>query len=182
MNRRELVRAVSAQTAADPKQVEAVVGGMVDVITAVVAKGDPVSIPGFVKFSKVHRAARIGRNPQTGEPVQIQAKTVAKATAMKAFKDQVMAPSKAPRLDRGVWPTNPDLLTRQAGERKALAQPKKAAAKKSAKAGVAKKRSTTKAGGKRASTKKAPARKTKSTARKTGARKATKKAAKRGRR
>jgi len=118
MNRRELVRAVAAQTTRDVKEVEQVVAGLTDVITAVVAKGEAVSIQGFAKFTKISRKARMGRNPQTGEPVKIKAKTVAKATAMKAFRDTVMTPSKAPRLARGVWPTSPDLLAAQARERK----------------------------------------------------------------
>lgn len=118
MNRRELVRAVAAHTGTDPKQVDATLTGTTDVITAVVAKGEPVSIQGFAKFTKVNRPARMARNPQTGEQVHVKAKTVAKATAMKAFRDTVMAPSKAPRLSRGVWPTDPDLLTRQAQARK----------------------------------------------------------------
>lgn len=118
MNRRELVRAIAAQTTRDVKEVEQVVAGLTDVITAVVAKGEAVSIQGFAKFTKISRKARMGRNPQTGEPVKIKAKTVAKATAMKAFRDTVMTPSKAPRLARGVWPTSPDLLAAQARERK----------------------------------------------------------------
>jgi len=137
MNRRELIRAVAAQTAQDIKEVESVIAGLTDVVTAVVAKGEPVVIQGFVKFTKINRAARIGRNPQTGEPVKIKAKTVAKATAMKAFRDTVMAPSSAPRLSRGVWPTSPELLAQQAGSRKEAAKP--AAVKAPARPAVAKK-------------------------------------------
>jgi len=118
MNRRELIRAIAAHTDRDVKHVEAVVAGFTDVVTAVVSKGEPVAIQGFAKFTKISRKARIGRNPQTGEPVKIKAKTVAKATAMKAFRDTVMLPSKAPRLARGVWPTSPELLATQAKERK----------------------------------------------------------------
>ncbi len=118
MNRRELIRAVAAQAAQDVKDVESVLAGLTDVVTAVVSKGEPVIIQGFAKFTKINRAARIGRNPQTGEPVKIKAKTVAKATAMKAFRDTVMTPSTAPRLARGVWPTSSDLLAKQAEERK----------------------------------------------------------------
>jgi len=121
MNRRELVRAVAAHTGADPKAVDATVAGLTEVITAVVAKGEQVSIQGFAKFTKINRPARMARNPQTGEQVRVKAKTVAKATAMKAFRDTVMAPSKAPRLARGVWPTDPELLSKQAEARKAAA-------------------------------------------------------------
>ena len=44
----------------------------------------------------------------------MKAKTVAKATAMKAFRDTVMNPSQAPKLARGVWPTDPEVLAQQA--------------------------------------------------------------------
>ena len=129
MNRRELVRAVAAHTSLDPKQVEATLVGVTDVITAVVSKGEAVTIPGFAKFTKISRPARMARNPQTGEPVQVKAKTVAKATAMKAFRDTVMNPSQAPKLARGVWPTDPEVLAQQANERRAAtAAPRKAAA------------------------------------------------------
>ena len=47
-------------------------------------------IPGIGRCVKRHRAARMGRNPQTGEPIKIKAKTVAKIFAVKAFKDAVL--------------------------------------------------------------------------------------------
>ena len=55
------------------------------------ASGDPVVISGFAKFAKIDRAARMGRNPATGEPIKIAAKTTAKITALKGFKDAVLA-------------------------------------------------------------------------------------------
>jgi DNA-binding protein HU-beta len=194
MNRRELVRAVAAQTTRDVKEVEQVVAGLTDVITAVVAKGEAVSIQGFAKFTKISRKARMGRNPQTGEPVKIKAKTVAKATAMKAFRDTVMTPSKAPRLARGVWPTSPDLLAAQARERKealaandgrstrAGATTRSGAAKRAgtvAKKTVAKRAPAKRAPAQRATTRRAVAKKApaaKAVARKATARQAAKKA------
>lgn len=47
------------------------------------------SLPGIGKFSRTERKARVGRNPRTGEPVQIPAKTVVKMRLAKAFKDAV---------------------------------------------------------------------------------------------
>lgn len=194
MNRRELIRAVAAQTALDVRQVESVVSGVTDVITAVVAKGEPVTIQGFAKFAKVERAARMGRNPRTGEQIRIKASKRVRVSPMKAFKDTVMAPGQAPRLARGVWPTSPELLTQQAAERKGAAvtngrrtttraastaapATKKAAAKKTtAKKATAKttaKRTTTvKKAVKRAPAKKATATRTvkKATTRRTTAR------------
>ncbi len=103
MNRRELVNAVAAHGELDAKQVDATLRATTDVITAVVAKGEPVAISGFAKFAKVERAARMGRNPATGEPVKIKASKKARITPLKAFKDAVMTPSQAPKLAKGVW-------------------------------------------------------------------------------
>ena len=104
MNRRDLVKAIAAQTEVDAKTVDAVLKGFTDVTTHVVSKGEPVAISGFAKFSKVERAARMGRNPATGESIRIKASKKARITPLKAFKDSVMAPSTAPKLGRGVWP------------------------------------------------------------------------------
>jgi DNA-binding protein HU-beta len=104
MNRRDLVKAIAAQTETDVKTVDAVLKGFTDVTTAVVSKGEPVAITGFCKFSKVERAARMGRNPATGEAIKIKASKKARITPLKGFKDAVMAPSTAPKLNKGVWP------------------------------------------------------------------------------
>lgn len=65
------------------------------------AAGEPVMISGFVKFARVDRKARQGRNPMTGETIQIAAKSVAKATALKGFKDAVLAgPPKKAKKDK----------------------------------------------------------------------------------
>ena len=124
MNRRELVNAIAAQTELDSKTVDAALRGFTDVVTAVVSKGEPVAISGFAKFAKVERAARMGRNPATGEPVKIKASKKARITPLKGFKDSVMTPSTAPKLNKGVWPPAP----KAAPAKKAPA--KKAAAKK----------------------------------------------------
>ena len=104
MNRRDLVKAIAAQTETDVKTVDAVIKGFTDVTTAVVSKGEPVAITGFCKFSKVERAARMGRNPATGEAIKIKASKKARITPLKGFKDAVMTPSQAPKLNKGVWP------------------------------------------------------------------------------
>ena len=133
MNRRELVNAIAAQTELEPKQVDAALRGFTDVVTAVVSKGEPVAITGFAKFSKVERAARMGRNPQTGEPVKIKASKKARITPLKGFKDAVMTPSTAPKLNKGVWPPAPKPAAgtaKKAPAAKKAAPAKKAAAKK----------------------------------------------------
>ena len=144
MNRRELVNAVAAHGGLEPKQVDAALRSLTDVITAVVAKGEPVQISGFAKFAKVERAARMGRNPATGEPVKIKASKKARITPLKAFKDAVMTPSQAPKLAKGVWSPS-------GGAKKAAAKaPAPAAKAAKAPAGGA---------GKKAAVKKAPAKK-----------------------
>ena len=107
MNRRDLVQAVSTQSGVERKDVDAVLKGFTDVVTAVVAKGEPVQISGFAKFVKVDRPARMGRNPQTQQPVRIKASKKARITPLKAFKDAVVKTSTAPKLERGVWPPAP---------------------------------------------------------------------------
>jgi DNA-binding protein HU-beta len=154
MNKRELARAVAVQSDTDLKTVVNVLEGFTDVVTAVVSKGEPVAITGFAKFVKVDRPARMGRNPATGETIRIKASKKARITPVKAFKDAVLAPAKAPKLARGAFPTD-DAAVKSAG--KAAAAPAKAPARKTA----AKKTTTAR---------KAPARKT--AARKTAARRA----------
>ena len=89
MNRRDLVKAIAAQTEVDAKTVDAVLKGFTDVTTHVVSKGEPVAISGFAKFSKVERAARMGRNPATGEPIKIKASKKVAFRASKEFKEMV---------------------------------------------------------------------------------------------
>ena len=131
MNRRDLVNAVANHTGRDRKEVDEVLKGFTDVVTAVVAKGEPVAISGFAKFVKVDRPARMGRNPQTGQPVRIKASKKARITPLKAFKDSVMAPSTAPKLTKGTWPPAP-ASAKKAAATKATAARKSTASKAAA--------------------------------------------------
>jgi len=140
----------------DLKTVSTVLEGFTDVVTAVVSKGEPVAITGFAKFVKVDRPARMGRNPATGETIRIKASKKARITPVKAFKDAVMSPGGAPRLNRGVWPTS-DEAVRTAGK---SAAPVTAARKAPVKKAVARKAPARKAPVKKATARKAPARKT----------------------
>ena len=149
MNRRELVVAIANHTGNDTRQVDNLLRGFTDVVTAVVAKGEPVAITGFAKFAKVERPARMGRNPATGEAIKIKASKKARITPLKGFKDAVMTPSTAPKLGKGVWPPAPGGTARTASARTTTA------------------RTTTK----KASAKKAPAKRTATAAKKTTARK-----------
>jgi DNA-binding protein HU-beta len=89
MNRRELVLALAERNDTDRKTAEAFLASFVDVVTETVATGEPVSIPGFAKFARVDRPARMGRNPATGETIRIKASRKARITPLKAFKDAV---------------------------------------------------------------------------------------------
>jgi DNA-binding protein HU-beta len=129
MNKRELAKAVAVQADVELKTVTAVLDGFTDVVTTVVSKGEPISIPGFAKFVKVNRAARMGRNPATGETIRIKASKKARITPVKAFKDAVLAPALAPKLKPGVFPTN-DAAVAAAGKSAAPVAAKKAPAKK----------------------------------------------------
>jgi DNA-binding protein HU-beta len=175
VNRRDLVQAVSTQSGVERKDVDSVLKGFTDVVTAVVSKGEPVSISGFAKFVKVDRPARMGRNPQTQQPVRIKASKKARITPLKGFKDAVVKTSLAPKLERGVWPPGP---AAKAPARKTAA--KKTTARKSggtAKTATARKTTSTRTSASRAAkapAKKAPAKKApakKATARKAPARK-----------
>jgi DNA-binding protein HU-beta len=178
VNRRDLVQAVSTQTGVEKRQVDSVLQGFTRVVTAVVSKGEQVSISGFAKFVKVDRPARMGRNPQTQEPVRIKASKKARITPLKAFKDAVVKSSLAPKLDRGVWPPAPAAAKKSTARKttgtkstaKKTTARKTGAGKAGARKSAAKKSTTKRTTGKRATTRKAPARKT--TARKTSARKA----------
>jgi len=172
MNRRELAKAVAVQADVDLKTVARVLDGFTDVVTGVTAKGEPISISGFVKFVKVDRPARMGRNPATGEQMMFKASKKVRVSAAKAFRDAVMTPSKAPRLVRGAFPILEDHVKKagvasaavqKAAVQKAAVQKaavKKAAVKKAAvqKAAV-KKAAVKKAAVKKAAVKKAPVKK-----------------------
>ena len=96
MNRRDLVAALAERTDTDRRTADAALQALIDTVTETVATGEPVMISGFAKFSRVDRPARMGRNPQTGEQIRIKASRRARITALKGFKDAVLAGKKAP--------------------------------------------------------------------------------------
>lgn len=90
MNRRELVAVLAERTETDKRTADAALQAFIDVVTDTVASGEPVAISGFAKFARVDRAARMGRNPQTGEAIRIKASRRVRVTPLKAFKDAVL--------------------------------------------------------------------------------------------
>ena len=89
MNKAELIDLVAERADISKKDATSAVEAALDGIKNAVAKGDKVSLSGFGIFEKSDRAARTGRNPQTGAPVTIAATSVPKFRAGKALKDAI---------------------------------------------------------------------------------------------
>jgi DNA-binding protein HU-beta len=124
MNRTQMIEKIAEHTGIEKKTVAGVLGGLNEVVLASVAKGDSVMLPGIAKFTKVKRKARMGRNPATGAPVKIPAKTVAKVTALKLYKDTVLGATPAPKLQKtGVTKPAPKTSTRSTAARSTAAKP-----------------------------------------------------------
>ena len=91
MNKSDLVGAIAEASGESKTSVSAVLDAFEATITDAVAGGDKVSLPGFLTFERGHRAARTGKNPQTGEALQISAANVAKVKVGSKFKQKVAA-------------------------------------------------------------------------------------------
>ena len=89
MNREELVAEIAKQTKLTQKSVGEVLTAIIDVTQDTVKKGEKVTLVGFGTFEPRKRAVRNGRNPQTGETIKIEAKTVPTFSAGKKFKEIV---------------------------------------------------------------------------------------------
>jgi nucleoid DNA-binding protein len=88
MNKGDLIDAV-AKVVCSKKEAEAAVNCVGESIAKALKKGDKVTLIGFGTFSVVKRAARTGRNPQTGKAITIKAKKVPKFVAGKKLKEKV---------------------------------------------------------------------------------------------
>lgn len=89
MNKTELVAAIAEKTDLSKKDAEAALKAFTEVIADALKKGDKVQLVGFGTFEVSERAARTGRNPQTGEEMEIPASKAPKFKAGKALKDMV---------------------------------------------------------------------------------------------
>lgn len=89
MNKEELVQEVSKKTKTTQKQAAELITITLDVISRSVSKGKKVTLVGFGTFAPRKRAARVGRNPQTGKEINIPAKTVPVFSAGKKFREKV---------------------------------------------------------------------------------------------
>ena len=89
MNKASLVDHVAGKTGLTKKAVADVLEAFMDGVMATVKKGDTVTLTGFGTFKASKRSARTGRNPQTGQTIQIPARTVPVFKAGKAFREMV---------------------------------------------------------------------------------------------
>ena len=88
-NKQDLIAEVAAKTGLTKKDSEKAVNAFGEVVTEFLAKGEKVQLIGFGTFETRERAARGGRNPQTGEAIKIAATVVPAFKAGKALKDAV---------------------------------------------------------------------------------------------
>ena len=89
MNKKELIGAVAEATGLTKKDVELVVDSTFDVITSALKDGEKVKVHGLGSFEVRERAARKGRNPQSGEEIEIPATKAPAFKAAKALKDAI---------------------------------------------------------------------------------------------
>jgi DNA-binding protein HU-beta len=87
MTKAELVDQIAERTGVSKSDVEKSLKGFEEVVQQVVGSSDDkISLPGFISFERVQRAARTGRNPQTGETMQVPASKAVKVSAGAALK------------------------------------------------------------------------------------------------
>ena len=89
MNKAELVAAMAEKTELSKKDAEKALKAFTEVVAETLKKGDKIQLVGFGTFEVAERAAREGRNPQTGETMKIAASMAPKFKAGKALKDDI---------------------------------------------------------------------------------------------
>ena len=89
MNKTELVNALALRTGLSKKSAEDVLTTALDIITETLVQGEKVQLVGFGSFEVKERAARTGKNPATGEQIDIPASKAPAFKAGKAFKDAI---------------------------------------------------------------------------------------------
>ncbi|CCY54228.1 bacterial nucleoid DNA-binding protein [Coprococcus sp. CAG:782] len=89
MNKTELVAAIAEKTELTKKDAESALKAFTDVVAEELKKGEKIQLVGFGTFEVSERAAREGRNPQTGETMKIAASKAPKFKAGKALKDAI---------------------------------------------------------------------------------------------
>ena len=89
MNKSEFIDAVAAAAGLSKADAGKAIDGVVSTVTDTLKKGDSITLVGFGTFETRHRKARVGRNPRTGEALQIAASNIPSFKAGKALKDAV---------------------------------------------------------------------------------------------
>ncbi|MBQ2744937.1 MAG: HU family DNA-binding protein [Lachnospiraceae bacterium] len=89
MNKAELVAAIAAKTELSKKDSEKALKAFIDVVSEELKKGEKIQLVGFGTFEVAKRAARTGRNPQTGKEMKIAASKAPKFKAGKSLKDEI---------------------------------------------------------------------------------------------
>jgi DNA-binding protein HU-beta len=186
VNRSELIDAVAREMALTKREAESVVGAVIGNIVDEVRSGRRVSLVGFGSFNPTRRAARTGRNPQTGAPVDIPAskgvrfvasstlKSIVNGKAEPAARKAVTVPAKSTAKKSTARKTTARKTTARKSAAKKVGARKTAARKTTAKRAPARKSTARKTTARKTAARKTAARKTtarKTTARKTGARK-----------
>src|SRR5580693_6481107 len=166
MNKAELIDVLTQKLGSDRRQATAAVENVVDTIVRAVHKGDSVTITGFGVFEQRRRAARVARNPRTGETVKVKPTSVPAFRPGAQFKAVVSGaqrlPSEGPAVKRGVvaGPAKKTAAKKAPAKKVVKAPVKKAATKAPVKKAVkAVKKVFAKAPVRKAATK-APAKKT----------------------
>ena len=156
MNKAELIDVLTDKLGSDRRSATAAVENVVDTIVRAVHKGDSVTITGFGVFEQRRRAARVARNPRTGETVKVKPTSVPAFRPGAQFKAVVSGaqrlPAEGPAVKRGV-------VSSGGAKKAAKKSSAKKAAKKVVKKAPAKKAAVKKAPAKKAVTKRAPAKK-----------------------
>ncbi|HZN79195.1 MAG TPA: HU family DNA-binding protein [Mycobacterium sp.] len=181
MNKAELIDVLTEKLGSDRRQATAAVENVVDTIVRAVHKGDSVTITGFGVFEQRRRAARVARNPRTGETVRVKPTSVPAFRPGAQFKAVVSGaqrlPAEGPAVKRGVTAGGARKAVRKAAAKKAV---KRAAVKKAVKRAAVKKavkRAAVKKAVKRTAAKKAVKRTAaKKAVKRTAAKKAVKRA------
>ncbi len=124
MNKSELIEVLASKAEISKAVAGKALDALVETIVEAVAKGDSVALVGFGTFKSAKRAARQGRNPQTGKALKIAATTVPKFTAGAGFKDVVAGKKKLAKKAAAKKPA-----AKPAAAKKPAAPAKKPAAK-----------------------------------------------------
>lgn len=133
MNKAELIDVLTQKLGSDRRQATAAVENVVDTIVRAVHKGDSVTITGFGVFEQRRRAARVARNPRTGETVKVKPTSVPAFRPGAQFKAVVSGaqrlPAEGPAVKRGVGASAAKKVAKKAPAKKATKAAKKAATK-----------------------------------------------------